>query len=388
MINLILTAALKGTVALGAAWIATALLRRSSADLRHRIWLAALVATALLMIPWAPPETLRIAVDTSAAGIGLAAASRRSISVLPVAFSVAWSVIAALLLLRWGAGIFRLQRITRGSRMEHGVLVSDAITTPMTWGAIRPVILLPAYVQGWPCDQRDVVIQHERAHIERRDWLWQAFAQVMSAMFWFHPLVWLAAFQMRQEAEHAADDATLATGVRAPDYADRLLAVARQLPGRSPTAAAAGVAMVRQPALTSRIAAILEAGRIRAVASAGARLGIVLAAIAVMVPLSAFQNRDVYHGGEDGVKAPSIVYKVNPSYAPEPKAAKIQGTVTITAVVNAQGRADDIRVTRSLDPQLDANAIAAVSQWLFKPGTKDDQPVDVAVTIEINFKLQ
>jgi TonB family protein len=193
---------------------------------------------------------------------------------------------------------------------------------------------------------------------------------------------------MRQEAEHAADDATLATGVRAPDYADRLLAVARQLPGRSPTAAAAGVAMVRQPALTSRIAAILEAGRIRAVASAGARLGIVLAAIAVMVPLSAFQNRDVYHVGEDGVKAPSIVYKVNPSYAPEPKAAKIQGTVTITAVVNAQGRADDIRVSRSLDPQLDANAIAAVSQWLFKPGTKDDQPVDVAVTIEINFKLQ
>jgi outer membrane biosynthesis protein TonB len=36
---------------------------------------------------------------------------------------------------------------------------------------------------------------------------------------------------------------------------------------------------------------------------------------------------------------------------------------------------------------LDANAVAALSQWLFKPGTKDDQPVDVAVTIEINFRL-
>jgi TonB family protein len=167
------------------------------------------------------------------------------------------------------------------------------------------------------------------------------------------------------------------------------MAVARQLPGKSPTAAAAaGVAMVRQPALTSRITAILDAGRIRTAASVGARIGVVLAAIALIVPLSAFQNRDVYHVGEDGVKAPSIVYKVNPSYAPEPKAAKIQGTVTITAVVNAQGRADDIRVIRSLDPQLDANAAAAVSQWQFKPGTKDDQPVDVAVTIEINFKLQ
>ena len=56
--------------------------------------------------------------------------------------------------------------------------------------------------------------------------------------------------------------------------------------------------------------------------------------------------------------------------------------------MNSLGRADDIQVTRSLDPGLDANAVGAVSQWLFKPGTKDGQPVDVAVTIEINFKLQ
>jgi protein TonB len=79
---------------------------------------------------------------------------------------------------------------------------------------------------------------------------------------------------------------------------------------------------------------------------------------------------------------------VEPSYTPEAKEAKIQGAVVLTAVVNAQGRADDIKVTQSLDPGLDANAVAAVSQWLFKPGTKDSQPVDVAVKIEINFKLK
>ena len=160
----------------------------------------------------------------------------------------------------------------------------------MTWGAIRPVILVPTYVEDWPAEQRDVVIRHERAHIERRDWLWQGFAQVMTAVFWFHPLVWLAAAQMRQEAEHAADDATLAAGVQAPDYADRLMAVARQLSGHSPDAA---VAMVRRPALTSRIAAILDTARTRTVASAGARIGVVLAAVALLVPLSAFQNRTV-----------------------------------------------------------------------------------------------
>ena len=85
---------------------------------------------------------------------------------------------------------------------------------------------------------------------------------------------------------------------------------------------------------------------------------------------------------------PSVTYKVNPEYSPEAKAAKIQGTVTLTLVVDTLGRADDIQVTKSLDPGLDANAVGAVSQWLFKPGTKDGQPVDVGVTIEVNFKLQ
>src|SRR5579864_3587277 len=120
MTTLILSAALKGTIVLGIAWIATVLLRRSSADLRHRIWLAALVAFAVLLIPIAPPQTLRITVDTAASGIGTAAGSIRSVSVLPVILSTAWSVIAALLLLRWGAGILRLHRITRSSRLESG----------------------------------------------------------------------------------------------------------------------------------------------------------------------------------------------------------------------------------------------------------------------------
>jgi len=167
-----------------------------------------------------------------------------------------------------------------------------------------------------------------------------------------------------------------------------LLAVARMLPGALPASTAvAGVAMVRQPALTSRVAAILDTARRRTTAGIGARIGVVVAAVALLVPLSAFQSRNVYHAGEEGVTSPSVTYKVQPSYTPEAKEAKIQGTVVITAVVNSLGRAEDIKVTRSLDPGLDVNAIGAVSQWLFKPGTKDGQPVDVAVMIEINFKL-
>jgi len=381
MTNLILTAALKGTIVLAAAWIAAALLRRNPADLRHRVWLAALIALALLLVPVSVPQTLRMTIDTTAGAPGTVSAAARSIRVIPIV----WSIIASLLLLRWVAGIFRLHRLTRDSRLENGVRVSDSVATPMTWGAIRPVILVPSYVEDWPAEQRDVVIRHERAHIKRRDWLWQAFAQVMTAIFWFHPLVWLAAAQMRQEAEHAADDATLAGGVEASDYADRLMAVARRVKGSSPAAA---VAMVRKPALTARITAILDTARTRTGATLTARIGVVVAAVALLIPLSAFQNRPVYHAGVDGVTVPSITYKVNPSYTPEAKEAKIQGTVTLTLVVNSLGRVDDIQVTKSLDPGLDVNAVGAVSQWQFKPGTKDGQPVDVAVTIEVNFKLQ
>jgi len=383
ILTAILTAAWKGTIVLAAAWIGTALLRRGPADLRHGIWLAALVAMALLLIPWPAPAPVSFAAAAEIGAGKATAAASRSLPLLP-AF---WLMGAALVLIRFGAGVIRLARLTSLARAgsDQGTRISESIQTPMTWGAIQPVILLPAYVEDWAADQREVVIGHERAHIQRRDWLWQSFAQLMTAFFWFNPLVWIAAAQMRQEAEYAADDATLAAGVQAPDYADRLMAVARRIHRSSPATA---VAMVRTPALSSRIVAILDASRARTGASTRARFGVALAAVALLVPLSAFQNRTVYHAGVDGVTAPSVVYKVNPSYAPEPKAAKVQGTVTITAVINTQGHADDIQVTRPLDPQLDANAVLALNQWLFKPGTKDGQPVDVAVTIEINFKLQ
>ncbi|MCU1340188.1 MAG: TonB family protein [Bryobacterales bacterium] len=383
MITLIATAALKGTAVLGAAWIATGLLRRGSADLRHKIWVAALIALAALTIPIAPPQTLRIAIDTSTAGMKAVAVSTRSVSVLPMV----WAAIATLLFMRWGAGILRLHRITRGSRLEGGVHVSDAIQTPMTWGVIRPVILVPAYVMDWASQKREIVIRHEQSHIDRHDWLLQSFAQLMTAVFWFHPLVWLASAQLRREAEHAADDVILAAGIEASDYADRLMAVARQFQGGSPVAAITAVTMVRQPALASRISAILDSGRTRARASVGARLGVVLAAVALLVPLSAFQNRTVYRVGQDGVTAPKVIYKVQPQYTPEAKEAKIQGTIKIAAIVNSFGQADNIQVIQSLDPALDAISVAAVSEWLFQPGTKDEQPVDVAVSIEINFKL-
>lgn len=88
-----------------------------------------------------------------------------------------------------------------------------------------------------------------------------------------------------------------------------------------------------------------------------------------------------------GVSAPVLVYKKEPEYSEVARAAKYQGTVTLYVEVGPDGVAHNIKVLRSLGLGLDEKAIEAVSQWIFKPGTKDGNPVTVAASIEVNFRL-
>jgi TonB family protein len=104
--------------------------------------------------------------------------------------------------------------------------------------------------------------------------------------------------------------------------------------------------------------------------------------------LAAYQGDQVYKGNDPGVKIPRVLSKVEPQYTPEARDAKIQGTVAIGAEVNAEGRAQNLYIIRSLDGGLDVNAMSAISQWSFQPGEKDGKPVTVAVTIEVNYRLQ
>ena len=70
--------------------------------------------------------------------------------------------------------------------------------------------------------------------------------------------------------------------------------------------------------------------------------------------------------------------------------ARIQGLVTMEAVVMPDGSVGDIRVTRSLDQQfgLDKEAIKTVKQWRFRPGLRLGQPVPVLIVIEMSFTLR
>jgi protein TonB len=94
----------------------------------------------------------------------------------------------------------------------------------------------------------------------------------------------------------------------------------------------------------------------------------------------------VYEVG-NGVTAPKPVYAPVPEYADGARRKKINGTVTLAMIVTAEGRVRDVKVIKSLDPDLDKQALAAVSTWKFEPATKDGKPVPVHLSTDVTFRL-
>jgi TonB family protein len=124
----------------------------------------------------------------------------------------------------------------------------------------------------------------------------------------------------------------------------------------------------------------VEAGHIEARAA-----GIRKARVSAMGPREAAASAIYKMGG--GVKAPSLLYKLEPEYTEEARSAKYSGTALLKVVVDVDGLAKNIEVVKSLGMGLDEQAVLAIQRWKFKPGEKDGVPVPVMATIEVNFKL-
>jgi TonB family protein len=95
-----------------------------------------------------------------------------------------------------------------------------------------------------------------------------------------------------------------------------------------------------------------------------------------------------YRLGGTGVVAPALLKEVKPKYTPDALRDRIQGTVILEAVVGRDGVPLAIRVIRSLDPELDHEAVLAARDWRFTPGRIGTTPVDVLVTIELIFQIR
>ena len=94
----------------------------------------------------------------------------------------------------------------------------------------------------------------------------------------------------------------------------------------------------------------------------------------------------VYRVG-GGISAPTAVSAPDPDYTEEARRAKKQGTCVLWLIVDSTGHPRDIKVVRGLGFGLDAKALEAVKQWKFQPALKDGRPVDVQISVEVEFHL-
>jgi beta-lactamase regulating signal transducer with metallopeptidase domain len=165
---------------------------------------------------------------------------------------------------------------------------SSVVSTPLTWGSRAPVVLLPEDALDWPEAHRRIVLRHELAHVARGDSFTQLVAGFVCALYWFHPLVWIAERKLRAECERACDDNVVSLGTPAAEYAAHLLEVAR-------SARAFGapgflsVAMARPSQLEGRLLAVLSESRRRVSLSRAASPAAALLSALVLIPLAAFR---------------------------------------------------------------------------------------------------
>jgi TonB family protein len=88
-----------------------------------------------------------------------------------------------------------------------------------------------------------------------------------------------------------------------------------------------------------------------------------------------------------GISAPEAITSPDPDYTEEARKAKKQGTCVLWLIVDSAGQPRDIKVVRGLGLGLDAKALEAVRQWRFHPALKDGKPVDVQISVEVEFHL-
>ncbi|HEX4227467.1 MAG TPA: M56 family metallopeptidase [Bryobacteraceae bacterium] len=160
------------------------------------------------------------------------------------------------------------------------LLMASAPVMPLTFGLRRRRILIPSNCGDWTALRRRAVLLHELGHLQRRDLASQFFANIVAALWWFQPLVWMARWNLRRESERACDALVLESGLRASDYAAELLAIAHGFrQGQVWTSPA--IAMARRCELEGRLTAILDPQPQRAVRTSVVVSLVLLAATAV-----------------------------------------------------------------------------------------------------------
>jgi hypothetical protein len=244
------------------------------------------------------------------------------------------------------------------------LLRTNRATSPLTWGIVRPHVLIPSASKDWPTERQQAVLLHELAHVARHDCLTQTLAAIACAVYWPHPGVWRAAARLRVERELACDDRVINAGIPALDYADHLLAIAYSVQATRPDAALA-VGMAASSHLETRLRAAIDSTRRRSTPGRQATLASAAIASVALVPLAALGARTA--AAPTPTLAPALALAPNAAPARErPDATPIRATSNVTQ--QSFGGRWDIRLAEPAEAGLAPTAGPVIHVSMFTPG--------------------
>jgi TonB family protein len=283
---------------------------------------------------------------------------------------------------------------------------------PYVFGIRRRRLVLPLEaLTQLPMEELRGIVLHEQAHLRRRDPLREVVLGLAMAAFYFYPPLWLISKWLRESAEYACDEAAVQGGIR-PDVFSR--AVARTLSLQVAAVCGPTVpALRRSSSLQARFRRLDEPWRYTTMTRHRIVLVIaVVSTILVSVAVAMFARTApagpkaqpatasvpaTASGPTPGTLIPDLATPpemlpdsyVAPKYPERAREAGIEGRVMVEALVKADGTVSKAQVVEGIAdyPEIGASAVAAVSQWKFKPSTQDGKAVDVWVKIPVAYAL-
>lgn len=266
-------------------------------------------------------------------------------------------------------------------------------------------------------DEAEMIVEHEKIHVARHHSLDLTFARLVATFQWFNPAAWLMIRELKAVHEFEADAGVIDTGIDMKQY--QLLLIKKAVGKRFPSpanslshsnlkkrismmqssqatgfrrfgallmipAVAFGLAISNHPAIAATIQDLQSTSYGYTNSADNGSNSSATAKVQATV-FTAVEKMPQFPGGE---RAMLQCVAENIRYPHEAAEANIQGRVVVKFVVKADGSIGDVVVLRSVDPQLDAEAVRVVKSLpRFIPGEMGGKPVDVWYTLPLNFRL-
>ena len=274
-----------------------------------------------------------------------------------------------------------------------GVLVAQATEgLPAVVGLWRPRIVLPAdAMQRYDATERDLMLAHERTHVARGDLPANAVVAVLRCLFWFNPLVHLAAQRFRHDQELACDAHVVRRHPRARRAYGEAMLKTQLARGLLPLGChwahthplRERIEMLKQPVFSLRRRVLGRAVAFALLCATG------YAAWAAQPAANAGESA----AGSDTLPQASIDNASRmsnpPIYPVDVQKRGVTGMVVMIVDVAVDGSVSAAKIDRSAgDQRLDASALEAVKKWKFRPAMKNGKPVVSQARVPVDFRIE